>query len=66
MNGEYVMVERRLLSAKVTAEYLEISPPTIYNGLGLRARRPFPVKPKRIGRLVKFEKKALDAHIDGL
>ena len=46
---------KRLLSVEETAVYLGISPRTIYNQIGRRATSPFPIKPKRIGRLVKFD-----------
>jgi predicted DNA-binding transcriptional regulator AlpA len=57
---------KRLLSIKETAEYLGLSPRTIYNATGRRAKKPFPVKPKRIGKLIKFDRKDLDTYIDGL
>ena len=56
----------RLLSIEDTAAYLGISPKTIRNGLGPRARTPFPVACKRIGRRVVFDKKDLDAFADSL
>jgi len=49
------VVEKRLLDIDQTANYLSISPKTIRNGLGPRAKKPFPVKPKRFGRKVLFD-----------
>jgi hypothetical protein len=45
----------KLLSIEQTAEYLSISPKSIRNGLGPRAPKPFPVRPKRFGRRVLFD-----------
>ena len=42
---------KRFLSVKETAEYLNISPRTIYNKTGRKAKVKFPVRPKRVGRL---------------
>jgi len=57
---------KRLLSVEETALYLGVSCRTIYNQTGKRAKRPFPVKPKRIGKLVKFDIQDLDNYIDTL
>ena len=57
---------KRLLSVEETANYLGLSPRTIYNQIGPRAKKPFPVKPKRIGKLVKFDLKDLDQYIESL
>lgn len=57
---------RRLLSVEETAAYLGISPRTIYNKIGRKAKNKFPVKPKRIGKLVKFDLRDLDAFIESL
>ena len=57
---------KRLLSVEEAADYLGISPRTIYNRIGPRATKRFPVKPKRVGKLVKFDIGDLDAYIDSL
>lgn len=57
-------IEKRLLSVEETANYIGLSSRTIYNQIGPKAKRRFPVKPRRIGKLVKFDKKELDAWID--
>ena len=61
-----VKIQKRLLSVEETAQYLGISPRTIYNQVGPRAKKKFPVKPKRVGGLVKFDIKDLDKYIDSL
>jgi excisionase family DNA binding protein len=60
------MFRKRLLSVEETAAYLNISARTIYNQIGARAKKRFPVKPKRIGRLVRFDIRDLDEHLDSL
>jgi predicted DNA-binding transcriptional regulator AlpA len=56
----------KLLPVKPAAAYLGLEPKTIYNGLGPRADKPFPVKPVRIGGKVLFKKADLDRFIDSL
>jgi excisionase family DNA binding protein len=57
---------KRLLSVEETATYLGLSPRTIYNAVARRSRKPFPVKPKRIGKLVKFDIKDLERYVESL
>lgn len=57
-------IAKRLLSVEETATYLGISPRTIYNQIGRKSKRKFPVKPKRIGKLVKFDIRDLDQYIE--
>ena len=57
-------IKSRLLSTAATAEYLGISRQTIYNGIGPKAKRPFPIKPVRIAGKVLFDVLDLDAFID--
>ena len=57
---------KRLLSVKETAEMLGMSPRTIYNMVGRKAKRKFPVRPKRIGRLIRFDLQDLTRFIDSL
>lgn len=59
-------IRPRLLSVEETARYLSLAPKTIRNRLGPKAPDPFPVKPKRIGKRVLFDKKDLDRYIDQL
>ncbi len=56
----------RLLGIVEAANYLGIAPKTLRNRLGPRAVNPFPVKPKRIGKRVLFDIKALDAFVESL
>ena len=57
---------KRLLSVEETATYLGLSPRTIYNAVARRSKRPFPVKPKRIGRLIRFDIGDLERYIESL
>jgi excisionase family DNA binding protein len=65
-NREASPVERRLMSVEETAAYLGISPQTIYNQIHRRAKKKFPVKPKRVGRSIRFDRRDVDAYIEGL
>jgi len=60
------VLQKRLLSIEEAAEYLGIKPRTIYNAVAPKSKRPFPVKAKRIGKLVKFDLRDLERYIDGL
>jgi excisionase family DNA binding protein len=53
-------MEKRFLSVEETANYLGMSPRTIYNGVAPKSKKPFPIKPKRVGKLVKFDIKDID------
>ena len=57
---------KRLLDIRGAAEYLSLSLRTIYNGIGPRAKKPFPVKPKRWGKKVLFDIRDLDAYVDSM
>ena len=63
---ENKQIMKRLLSVEETALYLGISCRTIYNRVSRKAKKPFPVKAKRIGKLVKFDLQDLDKYIDTL
>jgi excisionase family DNA binding protein len=55
---------KRLLSVEEAAQYLGMAPRTIYNAVAPKSKNPFPVKAKRIGKLVRFDIRDLDAFID--
>lgn len=59
-------MEPRLLTVEETARYLRLAPQTIYNRLSRNAKKPFPVKPLRVGRSLRFDKRQIDAYIDSL
>lgn len=57
---------KRLLSVEEAATYLGISPRTLYNQCHRKARKRFPVRPRRIGRRVLFAVQDLEAYVDSL
>ncbi|MBC8177223.1 MAG: helix-turn-helix domain-containing protein [Desulfobacteraceae bacterium] len=57
---------KRLLNVTETARYLGIAPGTLYNRSCRKTKHPFPVKAKRVGGSVRFDKKELDAYIDSI
>ena len=59
-------IQPRLFDVKLTAKYLSIAEKTLRNRLGPRAKNPFPVKPRRIGKRVLFDKRDLDRFVDSL
>ena len=56
----------RLLGIEEAAEYLSIAPKSIRNGLGRKAPCPFPVRHKKYGRRILFDRQDLDAYVDSL
>jgi predicted DNA-binding transcriptional regulator AlpA len=56
----------RLLTIPQSARYLGIGVQTLYNRIAPGAKDPFPIKPKGIGRLRRFDREDLDAFIDSL
>jgi excisionase family DNA binding protein len=58
--------EPRLLTIEDVAHMLGISARTIRNRLEKGARRPFPIKAKRLGRLIRFEPADVEAYVASL
>lgn len=58
------MTESRLLTVEEAARYLSFSPRTIYNRIAKGSKDPFPVKPIRMGKSVRFDRKDLDDYVD--
>jgi predicted DNA-binding transcriptional regulator AlpA len=57
---------KRLLNISETAFYLGLSPRTVYNGVCPKSKNPFPIKPKRIGKAVRFDIRDLDTYVASL
>ena len=57
---------KRLLTIEEAANFLGLSPRSIYNRIGPRSPNPFPVKPKRIGKLVRFDLRDLEKFVESL
>jgi excisionase family DNA binding protein len=58
------VINPRLISVQECGQYLGISPVTIYKSISRKAKYKFPIKPIRIGGLVKFDRRELDAFIE--
>ena len=56
-------LEQRMLGVKELSGYLGISPQTVYNRL---AAGTFPIKTKRIGRRLKWDRRDVDHYLDKL
>lgn len=56
-------VERRMFGMKELTAYLGLCPQTIYNQLSAGT---FPVKAKRIGRRLKWDRRDVDRYLDRL
>ena len=59
-------MEDKLLTIKEVARLLQISERTIYNQVRKGAERPFPIKVKRVGKLIRFTAKDVQRYIDKL
>jgi predicted DNA-binding transcriptional regulator AlpA len=57
---------RSLLTVEETARRLGLRRQTIYNGIGRRAKKRFPLRPKRIGGKPLFDNKDIEAFIESL
>jgi excisionase family DNA binding protein len=53
----------QLLTVEETAAMLRISPKTIYNRCHRKTKNPFPVKPVRVGRALRFSEKAVEKFV---
>ncbi len=54
-----------LWTPQQVAEYFSISIRTLYNGTKRNAAPPFPVKPIRIGRALRWDPAAIQAFVKG-
>lgn len=60
------ILPKRFFRVAEAANYLGLSPRTIYNGVGPRSKTPFPVKHKKQGKVILFEKRDLDKYADSI
>ena len=56
-----VTVERRIMDIHELSDYTGFSPQTIYNQLSAGT---FPIKTKRIGRRLKWDRRDVDRYLD--
>ena len=59
-----ISVSKRLLSVKEAAFLLGISSRSIYNGTSSRAKKPFPIRPIRVGGSIRFDIRDIDAYLE--
>lgn len=57
---------KRLLTVEETGIYLGLSPRTIYTRIAPKSKNPFPVRPKHLGRAVRFDIHDLDRFVKNL
>jgi predicted DNA-binding transcriptional regulator AlpA len=55
--------KQRYMSLTEAALYIGIAPKTLYNRLAGYTTKPFPVKPKRVGGRIIFDREKLDAYM---
>ena len=53
-------IKKRLLTVKEAATYLGLAPQTIYNRTHRKSKNPFPIKPLRLGRALRFDIRKLE------
>ena len=59
-------ITKRLFRVPEAAAYLGLAPRTLYNGIAPRSKNPFPIKHKKHGKVVLFEKKDLNRYADSI
>ena len=64
MSETETATEKRWMTVEEVAEYIGFSPRTIYNRTGPRAKNPFPVRPRRLGKAVRFDKREIDRYFE--
>jgi len=60
------MSEKRYLTADDLAEMLQISVRTIYTQVAPKSKRKFPLKPKRFGKLLRWDVRDVNAYLENL
>ena len=64
--NENPVIKKRLLNILEAAHFLGISVRTIYNQIGRKAKKKFPVKAAQIGRRILFDIRELESYVDSL
>ncbi len=59
-------IKKRLLTVEEAATYLGLAPQTIYNRTHKKSKNPFPVRPLRIGRALRFDIRQLEQFVKNL
>ena len=55
-----------LLTINEVAEILQISPRSIYNQVRKKADKQFPIRVRRVGKLIRFDRKDVEKYIADL
>ena len=58
--------EARLLTVEQVATMLSLSPRSIYNSCLKGSRYPFPIRPVRIRRCIRFRREDVESYIESL
>jgi excisionase family DNA binding protein len=56
----------RLLTIREVAKILQISERSIYNQVRKGAERPFPIRVRRVGKLIRFAVRDVERYIEKL
>ena len=56
--------EKRWLTVDQTAEYLNLKPKSIYNKVSRKSKMEFPVKARRFGGKILFDRKEIDQYLE--
>ncbi|MDB4442248.1 helix-turn-helix domain-containing protein [bacterium] len=59
-------MQEKLLTIREVARLLQISPRSIYNRCRKKAPDPFPIRVRRVGKLIRFDPKDIEEYIDRL
>ena len=59
-------MEDKLLTIKEVARLLQISERSIYNQVRKGAERPFPIRVRRVGKLIRFAARDVERYIEKL
>ena len=59
-------VNDKLLTIREVAKILQISERSIYNRVRKGSERPFPIRVKRVGKLIRFAARDVQRYVDEL
>jgi len=55
---------KRWMGVEQLAQYLNLSPRTVYNGIAPKSKAPFPIRARRFGRHVLFDRLEVDRYLE--
>jgi predicted DNA-binding transcriptional regulator AlpA len=59
-------IAKRWLRVDEAAEYVGMKRGSLYNGTSKKSKKPFPVRPKRLGRKILFDVHELDQYLESI